>query len=362
METPNIDFGGSDLLNSKDLTFEEYKDKLKFLIKPILLEVFKNEPAKQDIKEAHGRLNVACPYCGDSTHKSHAKRGNFILEGKFINTYKCFNCDEFKSFSNFFKDFKETLDLDIVNFIEKTNTEFETFNQKQYDASFLLDREIIEKYALPREEIKQKLGLVEVDDYPVWNWLKHRLQYQKDRFLYNPIQKYLVILNLVDKDNVIGLQRRLFTKGNKYLTYKLSKLYPLFRPGVEVPDEVDSISTLFGIMELNFNHPITLFEGPFDSFLYKNSVAISGASKAFPVAIPLRYWFDDDPTGKRKALEYIEREQPVFLWEKFKREYSIPFKIKWDLNDLLLHFKNNNMKVPKFDPYFSADPLDLIDI
>ena len=142
----------------------------------------------------------------------------------------------------------------------------------------------------------------------------------------------------------------------------VTKLYKEFGDEKEIPEEIESISLLFGITQLNFNLPITLFEGPFDSFLFRNSVASAGANKEFPIEIPLRYWFDSDETGIKKAVQYIERGEYVFLWEKLKRDIDLPYKRKWDLNDLLLYLKNNGIKAPMFDNYFSNDPLDLIEI
>lgn len=350
------------LSSENELSPLEYREKLIFILQPILAERFPNDPPKQRIKTHINRLSIACPYCGDSMKNPHAKRGNIILAGKFANTYKCFNCDQFRNLDRFIKDFKGSLDLDVIDYISKTKVDFENFIHKKYDVSFLLDRETIEGYALTRDEVKAKLQLQEVDQFSVWNWLKHRQQFQKERFLYSPGHNYLVVLNLVDKDKIIGLQRRMFKGNNKYLTYKLSKLYELFRPGVEVPDEVDAVSTLFGIMELNFAKPITLFEGPLDSFLFKNSVASGGASKSFPIDLPLRYFYDKDKKGVEKSIEKLNNGMPVFLWDKFLRDLNAPSRKKWDLNDIIIWAWKNKVKLPNYDMYFSDDELDIIDI
>lgn len=357
-----IVFDSSLSLLDNNISLSEYKEKIKFLLEPILIKRFPNDGAKQQIKSHVDRINIACPYCGDSMKNNWAKRGNIILSGKFINTYKCFNCGEFKSIEAFMTDFESAMDLDMANYIEKNRVDFENFINKKHDVSFLLDREAILKYSIPREDLRKGLGLEEIDNYFVNGWLKKRLQFQKERYLYHPTKNYMVILNLVDNDKVIGLQRRNFKGADKYLTYNLSKLYKVFSLPGEIPDDIDSISVIFGIMELNFAQPITLFEGAFDSFLFKNSVALAGAHKSFPVDMPLRYWFDDDKTGREKAVEYIEHNEPVFLWSKFRNEHSIPGRIKWDLNDLMQYLKQKNIKVPSFEPYFSDDPLDIIDI
>jgi hypothetical protein len=41
---------------------------------------------------------------------------------------------------------------------------------------------------------------------------------------------------------------------------------------------------------------------------------------------------------------------------------NLPYRKKWDLNDLMIWLKENNMRTPLFDNYFSNDPLDIIDL
>ena len=129
-----------------------------------------------------------------------------------------------------------------------------------------------------------------------------------------------------------------------------------------IPEEVDVLSLIYKIVEIDFNRPVNLFEGAFDAFLLPNSVANTGANKGFPIDIPLRYFFDDDKTGRKKALEKIDQGDYVFLWNKFRNDYQLPYRRKWDLNEAAIWFKENEKIVPFLDNYFSNDPLDAIDI
>ena len=49
-----------------------------------------------------GYYRFSCPYCGDSK-KKYKRRGNFYTKPSGLN-FRCFNCNESKSFSNFLKD------------------------------------------------------------------------------------------------------------------------------------------------------------------------------------------------------------------------------------------------------------------
>mgnify|MGYP001186387153 FL=1 len=349
----------------KTISKEEYVERLIYLLNGILKQRFPDIIPKQQIKIHRDRISFACPICGDSMQSSFKKRGNIILEGKHKGYYKCFNCGEFKRVDQFFKNYKIDLELDVVNYISNNLGDFTTTSGGKYDISLLLDVKTIEGHAIDRQELKMKFGLTEVKESPVWSWLTKRFQYDEQRFLYNGAKNYLLILNLTPSGKIIGAQKRLFYGLNKYITFNLFKLYELLgKPKIEgkIADEINMISQLFGILQLNFNQPITIFEGPFDSFLFKNSVASTGANKAFPLALPVRYWFDDDKTGTEKSLKIIEEGYSVFLWDKFKKEMGLPYRKKWDLNDALIYLKKNNIMMPNFENFFSKDPLDIIDI
>jgi len=222
---------------------------------------------------------------------------------------------------------------------------------------------MIDKYAIDRQEFLKSFGLTEVKESPVWSWLKNRVQYDDKKFMYNIRQNYVVVLNLTPSGKILGLQKRPFRGGSKYLTYKLSKLYELLkRDPKSVPDEIDMLSSIFNICLLNYSRPITLFEGPMDSFLFHNSIANTGVHKHFPIEIPLRYWYDDDKDGRAESIKKINEGAEVFLWTKIRRDFELPERKKWDLNDLLIYLHEKGIKSPNFNQYFSHDTLDIIDI
>lgn len=348
------------------LTPKEFKDRLEQLVQPILDQRFPDSLQKRKVAPHHDRVSFACPYCGDSMKLAHAKRGNFILDGKHRNFFKCHNCGMFKRIDSFFKDFNTTLKLDAVNYVMDNLGDFKTLDNSKYDMSVFMDMEKLDKYAIDRQEILTKFGLVEVKGTPVWSWLTNRLQYQEDKFLYSPEKNYVLILNLTRTGKVIGAQRRLFKGANRFQTYKLSKLYAEMDKVLDCNEEqieyLDTISMIFNICLINFSNPITLFEGPMDAFLFKNSIANTGANKEIPIDIPVRYFYDWDETGRKKSFQHLNKEEEVFLWEKLQRDMEFPYRNKWDLNDIFIYFKQNNIQIPLFDNYFSSDPLDAMDI
>jgi len=358
----------SSLHNTIDsqLTPVEFKERLISLLQPILNQRFVGEYQKTKIQPHIDRISFACPYCGDSMKNSHAKRGNFILSGKFENYFKCHNCGEFKKINKFFEDFKVELNLDAINYIVDNLGDFNSYSGAKYDMSVFLDMEHVEKYAIDRQEFLQHFGLIEVKDSPVWSWLTKRLQFKQDKFLYHPLKNYLLILNLTQSGKILGTQKRLFKGYNRFESYKLSKIYDLMNKPLDINEEqlnfLDTLSMIFNICLLDFNKPITLFEGAMDAFLFKNSIANTGANKELPIDINCRYWYDNDETGKKKTLQHLEQKDEVFLWDKFLNEIGAPYRLKWDWNDIVIWSKKEGIKLPLMDNYFSSDPLDIIDI
>lgn len=353
----------SDINIDTTLSDSEYRDKIVALLEPILQQRFPGNFQKQKIRVHKDRITLSCPFCGDSMKSDYKKRGNIILTGKFANHYKCFNCNEFKRIDYFFKDFKVNLDLGVINYVANGITDFSTSSNAKYDMSMFLDMKSIDKYAIDRIEFLKYFNLLEIKDSSIYNWLKNRMQYDVSKFMYNPRLNHLIILNLTQSGKIMGVQKRTFKGPNKYLTYKLTKLYELMKKNPkEIPDEIDVLSQLFNICLINYSKPITLFEGPLDAFLFKNSIANAGIHKGFPLDLPIRYFFDSDKDGRQKSIEKINNGEEVFLWEKLKQDLQLPFKEKYDLNDVIIYLRDHNIKVPNFEKYFSNDSLDLIDI
>jgi len=361
--TKGISFDSS-LSNIDDVVSEsEYRQHLISLLKPILEQRFPGNFGKQQIRPYVDRISFACPICGDSMKSNYKKRGNFILRGKYAHFFKCHNCGEAKRIDQFFTDYKINLDLSVINYIAKGIEDFSSHSNIKYDMSLFLDMDAIDKYAIDKNYLCKQLNLSNIDNTNIQRWLNNRLQFNKEKFLYNMQENNLFILNLTQSGKILGMQKRLFYGNTKYLTYKLSKIYEMLNMNSSlIPEEIDTISSIFNICLLDYSKSIILLEGPFDSFLIPNSIANTGANKTFPLDIQLKYLYDKDDTGINRSIEHINDGDEVFLWEKFLRDINAPYRKKWDINDILIWSKQNNIKLPNFENYFSNDPLDMLDI
>ena len=360
MDNINSIFDASAL---KSYTKEEFVAEIVPLIQDILKQVFPNNIQKQKVQVLRNRICFAAPCCGDSATHHHKKRGNIILDGKYSFMYKCFNCGTYMSVHDFLKKYGKRLSLGTITYITQQRQEVSTTFGSDVSSS-LYDIESIEGLCIDREWFKTTFRLSECTDHHKGrSYLIGRRQFDMKRFLYSVSQDKLFILNLTPNGKIFGMQVRRFDGGPKYKTYSLQKIHELIlKDNVAVPDEINTLSMLFNILLINYNAPVTVVEGPMDSFLIKNSVALCGAGKNIKFPFDHRYMFDDDATGKEHAIEMMNEGYKVFLWDKYRKSIYVENRKKWDYNDLVLYCHSNNIIMPDINEYFSDNVLDMIDL
>ena len=165
---------------------------------------------------------------------------------------------------------------------------------------------LLEKLAVPKSVFFKSLDLISPykNDF-VSSYLKSRKINIRDwkYFAFHPETKELYILNTTDQDRIIGYQiRQLDSDSRKarYLSRRLTKMYDelfhkdinsiiekllLLEPmgqkyineedGIEnISSNLDRISGIFNIMNINMSSMITIMEGPIDSLGIPNSIAL----------------------------------------------------------------------------------------
>lgn len=354
---------GFDSSLSKDELIEEIMSKLQ----EILVKRFPNNPQRQKIKVYPDRINFAAPCCGDSATNNLKKRGNIILSGPFQMTYKCHNCGRSMPIYTFFKQFGQTLSLGSIDYITSHKPDASVSNIADSSSNYLYDTTLIDSLAIDREQFKSLYQLEECNiPNAAYYYLINRKQYNFKQFLYQPKYQLLFLLNLTASGKIFGLQIAHLNKGYngpKYKTYKLSRIYTeLLKTPKEIPEEIDFLSMIFNILTINYNVPVTIVEGPMDSFLIRNCIATCGAGKHIKFDFKYRYLFDDDKTGRKHALEKLADGYEVFMWDRFKSDLGLPNRLKWDMNDVVIYCSDNNIKIPRLDNYFSNDNLDSLSI
>jgi hypothetical protein len=358
------------LFGDKDEEIDEVEvaHKLVPAIQTILGRIFQH-PVRRLVEFADDRLNFACPYCGDSSRDIYKKRGNIFFVSM---NFHCFNCGHHCDALTFLHDFQVDCDLRIAgkvsNIIQSSRAKSKFRSREMLRADLVFGMDLM-KYAIPRQQIMDFFRCREVKGSEIEGYLDGRLQFEHFRFGYNARRDALFVFN-VDPETlgVLGFQiRDMKDNGpNKYKTYINSKIREIMCLE-EVPDDlragVNALSKTFRISEVNFGLPVTVFEGPLDSFLYRNSIALCSVKSSLPFEIDsFQFMFDMDTSGTEKTIQMLNRGYPVFLWEKFLADAKIDRKQfrKLDLNDLLKYAKAHGINLPAFDDYFSKDKLDAL--
>ena len=345
---------------------EELKDKIRYALKQVVSQVHP-EPNKKLLKDMHGRITCACPYCGDSYSDDTKKRGNIFWDTL---QYHCYNCSHHTNVYTFLKDHDVKMDTSDASFLI---IDYIKQNKIQVNPESVLKHHALEKVHelaidIDTFKVKFRAKTIVPGDW-IWFQLKDRLLHNRlDDFLYSEKEHRLWILNFSKDNKIIGAQtRRMKGYGQRYLTYDLPKLYEEMGAPLEMTNEelntLTKISTLFGIMQLNFQRPVTLFEGPLDAKFMNNSLALATAGRStddFDEIPTVRYMFDNDITGKKKMAEKLKKGRPVFMWAKFLKDSKLDIYNIKDLNDLMK--KCFELKIDahkKIDQYFTSSQLDL---
>lgn len=329
-----------------------------------------SHPEKRRYLESKGRLNFACPYCGDSSSTVRKKRGNLYWNDLF---FHCYNCSQHQPLNKFLNDFGQDFEgndqITIINYIKD--------NKKNFSLGESLDFHLFEKInklALSFDELSLGFNIYPINSltYRAYPYLKSRLLHHKtERFAYDPRRKELYVFNLNNDNKITGFQVRKLDSsgyGPKYKTWNIEKIYDRLNLTLDVSDEeldaINKISMLFGILQVDLSREFTVFEGPIDAMFMNNSIGLTGVKKQvadFDEIPTTRYFFDNDIEGKSKMIEKLKRGQYVFMWSKFLKEYNInPRKVK-DLNDLIKYeYKNKKGCLSNIDSFFTNNELDIV--
>lgn len=285
-------------LDVKKLSEGDFFDEVYYKLSRVLDEQFPTVFNKRQIKKETNGFNFACPCCGDSATNTSKKRAHISLRGEYSGYFKCYNCGAFMKISDFFKRYDNPISLGAVTYLNDNIRPLTTIGT-QHDSlevtAEVFNKELAMKYAINREYLKYAFGWQEIsrtNPYAVegYNYLVGRMQTNFKNFLYDYKNKYIIILNNVGDDKVIGLQIRDISgkRKQRYLSYKLDVIYHtlLRMPNIEIPSEINSLSNVFNVFNINIYKPVMLTEGPFDSFLLPNCIASAGASKTIPIDIP----------------------------------------------------------------------------
>ena len=267
--------------------------------------------------------NFRCPLCGDSQKHKNKARG-YIYAKKADANFKCHNCGASTTFSNFLKTLDSTLYKQYIfekfqvrntgkgSIFEEPKLEFKKpVFRKKIDLPKASEVKIAKDYLDNRRLDSTKFYYT--DKFKEWT------NTQKQTFDYIGKDEPRIIIPMYDSTKkLIGFQgRSLIPNSIKYITIMIDEDAP----------------KIYGLDQVNQEKPIYIIEGPFDSSLVENSIAMCGAD----VDIGSLGWsdyiyvYDNEPRSREitdRIRKTIDRGDKVVIWPT-----SIEEK---DVNDMIL--------------------------
>ena len=262
--------------------------------------------------------NFRCPICGDSKKHKNKARG-YIYSHKADMNFKCHNCGASSSLSNFIKTLDPVLYKQYI---------FEKFKDRNTGKGSVYEEP---KFDFKKPVFKKKLDLPRASEVEIANnyLLKRGLDptkfYFTDKFrewvntkkkTFDYIKKdeSRIIIPMYDENKtLIGFQgRSLGPNSVKYITVMLNEEAP----------------KIYGLDTIKTEKPIYIIEGPFDSSLIENSVAMCGSD----IDIRTFGWsdyiwvFDNEPRNREivnRISKTIDRGDKVVIWPDFVEEKDI---------------------------------------
>lgn len=365
---------------------------IKNIVQKILNKEFANVQ-KRRINDYTDRLNVACPFCGDSHRNNHAKRGNLYFNRL---VFICFNCDKKTTFDRMCKQFNEQIDpdkkLEMIEHLDSIMT-YNDYKNEFVDAKFdnLIDLSDLEKSI--------ELNLTPFSDFKpiqvnggIYKYLigrgiepdKHKDIYQAKYWKNEDESEWIIVMLNRRGSKLLGMQVRNLKEGKRrmFKIYNYENILEWVNHAKDEPKQIDinelviynKLSYYFNILNVDFDSMITVFEGYLDSLFYPNSIGLVGVNTDFRFlensGFDLQYFFDNDEAGFKKSEEKLKEGYPIFLWNKLfddivtQKKTADPFsllhrisKVK-DINKLC-QLTPDAFKKLKLPLFFSKDVLDV---
>ncbi|BCU95402.1 MAG: hypothetical protein CM15mV9_0130 [uncultured marine virus] len=274
----------------------------------------------QKFKRVKANLyNFRCPICGDSKKHKNKARGYFY-QVKTNTNFKCHNCGASLSLNNFLKQIDSTLHKQYTlekfkeghaggrNFVvEEPKFEFkQPVFRKGLDLPKASDVTVAKEYLEKRKLDPSKFYFT--------NKFKQWTNTQKKTFDTIGRDESRIIIPMYDEDkNLIGFQgRSLGPNSVKYITVMIN----------------DDAPKIYGLDTIETEKPIYILEGPFDSTLVENSVAMCGSD----IDIGSFGWsdyiwvFDNEPRNREivnRISKTIDRGDKIVIWPSTVTEKDV---------------------------------------
>ena len=276
--------------------------------------------------------NFHCPVCGDSQKNRNKARG-FVFQVKGDLVYKCHNCQLSLPFA------KLVEHIDPVLYKEYKMEKFqESAKPRRVISTKKINKVISEKPKFKANPLKDLQRLSELNNsHPAKEYILNRKLPTESLYFTESFKEWTnsvkpgtfedtqhdeprIIIPFKDSEgNVFGFQgRSLSSSGLRYITILLE----------------EGRTKIFGLDTVDKSKQIFILEGPFDSLLVDNGLAMAGADVSSCPDLKgcdLVYVYDNEPRNRQitdRIHKHIKDGHKVVIWPKGVGEK--------DVNDMVL--------------------------
>jgi len=267
--------------------------------------------------------NFRCPICGDSKKHKNKARG-YLYPLKADMNFKCHNCGASSTFNNFLKTIDSTLHKQYV---------LEKFKERNVGKGSIIPEP---KFDFKKPVFKKKLDLPKAVDVKIAKeYLEKRkldpskfyfaskfkewTNKQKQTFDTIGREECRIVIPMYDTNHeLVGFQgRSLGPNSVKYITVMIK----------------EDVPKLYGLEKIDKSKPVFVVEGPFDSTLINNSIAMCGADigSSYLDEYDLIYVYDNEPRNREicdRISKCIEGGNQIVIWPSTINEK--------DINDMVM--------------------------
>lgn len=276
--------------------------------------------------------NFRCPICGDSQNNKNKARG-FVFQVKGDLVYKCHNCNVGLGFGKF---------LEIIDPILHKEYKMEKFQDSTKKRKLSPDMRKVKRIVSGTPQFKKSIlsGLDKIDslnkEHPAREYLDNRNLPTESLYYTEKFKEWTnsvkpnsfedttrdeprIIIPFIDKDGeCFGYQgRSLESTGLRYITILLEER-----------------TKIFGLNTIDPTKTVYVTEGPLDSLLLDNAIAMAGADvheSSELRGLDLVYVYDNEPRNKQitdRIAKHIKAGHKVVIWSGDIKEK--------DINDMVL--------------------------
>lgn len=291
-----------------------------------------------DVYATSESYNFKCNICGDSKKDKFKKRGYIVLD-KGVYWYYCHNCQSALPVTMWMKKYYHHFYKQMIIEVMKKTKEYDCVESTNY------------------KEIEKKPVRDEKEDTKGFEKLKYHqncIDYCESRQIPKEVYLswYYCVSGFYEGRIIIT-----FRDNNGKIYYYQGRKFTKTKSNMKYLSRFGDHNNIYNYYNVDADKPVVILEGPIDSIFVENSIAMTGlklTDKKLDKFQQKYFLLDNDESGYKKSMKWLEKGIFVFNWKKFLKNYNVTKEVK-DVNDFIMYNISgiNKLTIDMIMPYFT---------